>query len=1372
MESHVDFESFSPTKSPSSPVPERKLKRLKKAKTLTENPPEFETLGSEKLDFRNSEEGKPTEISPKSKTLGSDEKLNIKNSEDSQLGTLGFEKSSGQDLEELDSGSRSGSEGFGDENGSDTGVGGLGVEEDGSSAKRTLNFNSLVEELDGRDKVRSDDMEIEKQKEDTKVEELEKKKRSSDGFKEKKDNKRAKSVNEDKKTKSAVVSKRRADKESREQLKQLQAESQRLLRETRDAAFKSVPQVRKPISSLLEKIRQRKLEVSKKSIKLNKTSFIDDEINDDDDDDYDDDGFAREVMVKVNFENSLAKEGEDDKTIKMASEEEVFSPAIVENSLGASHVDASNITANHYRYESVPTQMAVEEEPKQAFRAPIDDTQDLFSDSQTNGSKDEFSDETPSSPLEEVLAPSLLAMNLKFDSAPPDDDSSDEEDYDKENIDPGLHKLGDLSLSSNGDPVKAFVDDEAEEEDDSDNDLNRFLDEDDEDNEDAEELKDMIATGFEEKPVDIERRNELHQKWLEQQDAVGTENLLQRFKHGSKQTESSLLEDDAESQEDGDFDDEYAEDDVPTNNLRMNLKKMKEMIPQMFTDKDDAYISSDDEETEKTIVRQCLLDKSEEQGTFMSPAEDKGSSEVFSLIKKLNIVPDTRKKAKISALSGMRLIGGNGIVSSKSSFLGRGSNHSLPSSLKHGSSVVRSFIFEREDSNSRSSNSEKESSSDLVQRENRQAKTASTKLYHSQINYSTRNIKAAAETNAAYIKILVSSSSVPVQNEHEDVPYQEQPWTDNSPSESNFGQQDMLLHKLDELVIKLSEIVTRLESKLSESPKVVSSLDEKQSLETLRSADQVVIKEVKEDEVKVKAVSVTKYSPFWSERFQFVSAVKLESDPTCINILPFRDYEGYSKYVAVGDDKGRVFVFMRNGDVSVEFYTISESPIVAIVSYMSVYKNESVLITGHQDGEILIHRVYEKSNGDDWSSLIMENVRKFTKADNGEEGLAITILEVHHVGRMRYILSANVNGKITVFTENGMVHGSAIPTSKPLVFLKQRLLFLTESGAGSLDLRTMKFRESECEGLNHSLARNYVFDTTERSKAYGFTSEGDLIHVLLLGDVMNFKCRVRSMRKFDIDEPLALQAIKGYLLVVNEEKVFVYNVSTQHYMRSAGPRLLFSAGLDEIRASFLNYQMNVSVDMDSERRKVKPLIASDRDKLLVLGLGGGYVGMYRSKLPIFKVESNVMQWTSPVFFFILFLFGAWHFFAKKKEALTSWGPDDPFSSTSATSGAPIGSGSGDRSFVDSSTRSTDIMDLRSGGLRGSSRRYVSPSRYPGGATGSFRPSSADPTARPPVDPNYRAAPELKFRGSSLESTGFSKRRESLFVNNQVMDDNN
>uniref|UniRef100_A0A2P2J472 Putative membrane protein At1g75140-like n=1 Tax=Rhizophora mucronata TaxID=61149 RepID=A0A2P2J472_RHIMU len=625
---------------------------------------------------------------------------------------------------------------------------------------------------------------------------------------------------------------------------------------------------------------------------------------------------------------------------------------------------------------------------------------------------------------------------------------------------------------------------------------------------------------------------------------------------------------------------------------------------------------------------------------------------------------------------------------------------------------------------------------------------------------------------ASSLKISVASTSVSTQPEqehhHHHATYHESGTESGNDSDTPQG---LLLHRLEELVRNLSELVAKLESKLTELPDMVG-LDKKENRE-LDKVDKKLADSAEEERFEGKAqdeerIRFTKYSPFWSERFQFVSAVKLDSDATCVNVLPFRDYEGHSKYVAVGDDRGRVYVFLKNGDVLVDFYTECDSPVTAIVSYFSVYKNESVVVTGHQNGAILVHKVYERSNGEDLSSLSMENVGKSASPTNGKECSAINILEVHHVGRLRYILSSDVNGKITVFRENGTIHGSAIPVSKPIAFLKQRLLFLTESGVGSLDLRTMKIRESECEGLNHSLARNYVFDATERSKAYGLTSEGDLIHVLLLGDVMNFKCKVRSKRKVDLDEPVVFQAIKGYLLIVNQETVFVYNVSSPHYVRPGGPRPLFSAGLEEIKLSFLSYQV---MEEPSVKKKVIPLMASDREKLIVLGLGNGLVGIYRSNLPVFRGEFNTMLWTSPVLIFILFLFGAWQFFAKKKEALTSWGPDDPFSSTSAPTGAPLGSSTGDRSFVESSSRSANIMDIRSSGLRGPTRTYPSPSRYPGGATSSFRPSPVDANSRSvSVDPNYRAQPsELKYRGSTLEPAGFSKRRENLFINNQVDD---
>ena len=75
---------------------------------------------------------------------------------------------------------------------------------------------------------------------------------------------------------------------------------------------------------------------------------------------------------------------------------------------------------------------------------------------------------------------------------------------------------------------------------------------------------------------------------------------------------------------------------------------------------------------------------------------------------------------------------------------------------------------------------------------------------------------------------------------------------------------------------------------------------------------------------------------------------------------------------------------------------------------------------------------------------------------------------------------------------------------------------------------------------------------------------------------------------------------------------------------------------------------------------------------------------------------------------------------------------------------------GDRSFVDSSSRSAEVMDLRGGALRGPPRRYGSPSRHLGGAASSYRIGSTDHNPRlASVDPNFQAALELKYRASKF-----------------------
>jgi hypothetical protein len=116
----------------------------------------------------------------------------------------------------------------------------------------------------------------------------------------------------------------------------------------------------------------------------------------------------------------------------------------------------------------------------------------------------------------------------------------------------------------------------------------------------------MIATGYEENSIDREKRDQLHQQWLEQQDTTGMDSLLQKLNCGSRLKESDDEEEDEESKEtDNESDDEAEDFTAPSDAVKINLKKVKQMIPQMFTDKDEPYVSSD-EETEERLAKQCL----------------------------------------------------------------------------------------------------------------------------------------------------------------------------------------------------------------------------------------------------------------------------------------------------------------------------------------------------------------------------------------------------------------------------------------------------------------------------------------------------------------------------------------------------------------------------------------------------------------------------------------------------------------------------------------------------------------------------------------------------------------------------------------------
>lgn len=515
-------------------------------------------------------------------------------------------------------------------------------------------------------------------------------------------------------------------------------------------------------------------------------------------------------------------------------------------------------------------------------------------------------------------------------------------------------------------------------------------------------------------------------------------------------------------------------------------------------------------------------------------------------------------------------------------------------------------------------------------------------------------------------------------------------------------------------------------------------------------------------------MTVARYKPAWAEHFQFVSAVKVDVDVSCLHVLPHEGDDGMSRYVAVGDAAGRIYIFFIHGDLLVDYATLSQAPVTAMLSF-TLRKNETWLVTGHADGSVLVHRIWEivhrgSSSNDEAHQLVLEYVHSLvapSSQDTGNSDLSamfgagadvssidepsgasesksklITHLEMYRVGKMRYVLVADSSGKMQVFRENGTLFGIADSMSRPLAFLRtpntQRLLFLTRTGGGSLDLRTMTVRSCPCDGLNGSTVVAYAFDAAGRSRAYGFTDEGDLVYVILSGDTLHFECHARTTkRKLDVEGPVTLHGIKGYLVVASPRNVFVYNTTLQlgfsyaNIRGGAGPRPLFSASMDDISLSFLPTPIAPGK---------WPMMTCNRDKLIVVGFGGGYVGIYRSTLPVHKLpDFNAKLWSSPIFISVVLLLVAWQLLSRKRDPA----PAENSNTVMQLAPNPVASGFGYR-------------ETREGGLGKTRSRYESPSRS----------YSTKPVAYGQSSMNYRA---------SNSDPNYSTRREPLFANQTVGD---
>ncbi|VAI23819.1 unnamed protein product [Triticum turgidum subsp. durum] len=402
----------------------------------------------------------------------------------------------------------------------------------------------------------------------------------------------------------------------------------------------------------------------------------------------------------------------------------------------------------------------------------VDNSQDKHEDNA------QPSDDSIDAVDEEVhLPPSSSPTKNTDDSS--SEDEEEEEDNDKENIYPGIqkndvntHQQPRRTLASDSCPdaavLKDFLDVEAEEEDDSDDDMSRFKDNEEDDGDDENEvLAALIAAGFEEEEVDHEKRNALHQKWLQDQDAAETNNFIQRLKYGHQEQKVLMEEDEDDIEDCEDESENERSHDLTPNIVRQNSEKAKQMIAKMFTDENDTYEHSDDEEIEEHLARQRISKREVHSTSFISPLEDDSSREMFSLIKKLNIAPQAPKRRGKQATSNleMLMVGSNSNSSSKSSFLGRTTSGPISSSHR---STYKGYIFGRDDSNSNSKScfAASESNSDVDQVNPSQAKKAKFSSSQTKPAASGTSSEGGSTSGASLFELLRRSTSAAEKQEH------------------------------------------------------------------------------------------------------------------------------------------------------------------------------------------------------------------------------------------------------------------------------------------------------------------------------------------------------------------------------------------------------------------------------------------------------------------------------------------------------------------------------------------------------------------------------------------------------------------------------
>lgn len=439
----------------------------------------------------------------------------------------------------------------------------------------------------------------------------------------------------------------------------------------------------------------------------------------------------------------------------------------------------------------------------------------------------------------------------------------------------------------------------------------------------------------------------------------------------------------------------------------------------------------------------------------------------------------------------------------------------------------------------------------------------------------------------------------------------------------------------------------------------------------------------------------------WTDRLPLLSAVQVEGEVTALGVLPQRGENDISRYFAAGDGHGRVYIFRPDGDLVVESESDTNSSVTALGA-MLVRRNETMVVSGHANGDVVFHRIVESVHREDDAAMASDDVHTLTAevvarhstalaspaaaagmearhahargglnaaarptdrtngmndedratavpagdgnlvptSVKGVDGALVTAVEMYRIRGKRFIAVADSAGTVAVYKESGSALHAVFRAAAPVVAFKQSTHSIAWITEDGVGVADPETLELRTVACMH------INGTSMTHARFDHGVSSKFYAVSLEGDVLVGFVNVDTAKLgCVIRGRRAAGLAPESTLATIKGYAFVASGYDVGVMNTTGagrapPKEVIATPLRRLAASFGHHI--------GEDERGPPVVVTNRGRLVVVAFPQGLVAAYESDLPVLRpkpMDTNL--WNQPVFVVMIALIAVWQFYRQK-----------------------------------------------------------------------------------------------------------------------------